>query len=670
MQDRIQKKCDYTVYWIIGLLSMLIFVSIYGAGVINPTYTDWLLSGGDLSGHYLGWRGYRNSAWHFPIGLMDTLTYPEKRSIIFTDSIPLFAVFFKILSPILPDHFQYFGLWGIMCFALQGILAARILKKYTKSRALLIGSSLLFVLAPIMIRRMFGHTALAGQWILLLGLEMVFSYEKYHNNKKIYIVSALIAFFSASVHIYFLLMNGIILVGFCILNVWVYRDIKRSILVLADYILVAIFVVAILGGFSSGVSATAGGLGYFSFNLNALINPMGWSDVFKDLPVYVFEQDDGFAYLGAGVIYICIFACISFAGDNNTKSRLKAHRASIVSLLCIIVISVIVAASPVITFGDILLADISFPEFIIELWSIFRASGRIAWVVVYVIMVGACIMAYKTLRPRTLIVLILFCFILQSYDIHSILETKNEIFSSPVIYESKLQDRSFWESVSRANVRHVKYTSSDIDESVVYSVTDWALDNQMTLNGFFVGRTSEFLADGSSNGVAVEAEPESIYIFQEREKQMCRTYDLNYYQADGLVVGCAGQIPGLTPIGWNELNESIWRFGDGAYINDGIDTENGRLLYPGGLSFGPYWPIPHGTYKLVISGENMTDKTEVSIYSEYGLTYHDFEIVNRSDDEIQINLYLLNDVADLEISVRNNADDEILLKSTILTYVE
>ena len=66
----------------------------------------------------------------------------------------------------------------------------------------------------------------------------------------------------------------------------------------------------------------------------------------------------------------------------------------------------------------------------------------------------------------------------------------------------------------------------------------------------------------------------------------------------------------------------------------------------------------------------MTDKTEVSIYSEYGLTYHDFEIVNRSDDEIQINLYLLNDVADLEISVRNNADDEILLKSTILTYVE
>ena len=134
------QNCECTVYWMIGILSVLIFILIYGVHILNPIYTDWLLSGGDLSQHYLGWRGYRASAWHFPLGMMDTLTYPEKVSIIFTDSIPLLAVFFKMLSPILPDHFQYFGLWGMMCFALQGILAARILKNYTKNRiALKIG---------------------------------------------------------------------------------------------------------------------------------------------------------------------------------------------------------------------------------------------------------------------------------------------------------------------------------------------------------------------------------------------------------------------------------------------------------------------------------------------------------------------------------------------------
>jgi hypothetical protein len=116
--------------------------------------------------------------------MMDTLVYPDATSIIFTDSIPLFAVFFKILSPVLPEQFQYFGLWGIMCFALQGLLAARILRNYTENKNLLVVSSLLFVFTPVMIGRMFGHTSLAGHWILLLGLEPIFAYKKYHGNKK------------------------------------------------------------------------------------------------------------------------------------------------------------------------------------------------------------------------------------------------------------------------------------------------------------------------------------------------------------------------------------------------------------------------------------------------------------------------------------------------------
>lgn len=66
--------------------------------------------------------------------MTDMLSYPDQISIIFTDSIPCFAVIFKILSPVLPENFQYFGLWGMMCFILQGIIAARILKSYSDSR--------------------------------------------------------------------------------------------------------------------------------------------------------------------------------------------------------------------------------------------------------------------------------------------------------------------------------------------------------------------------------------------------------------------------------------------------------------------------------------------------------------------------------------------------------
>ena len=95
-------------YLLIAVLAIIIFISMYGIHVINPLYTDWLLSGGDLSQHYLGWRAYRNSSWSFPIGMVDVLAYPMKTSVIFTDSIPIMAVLFKIISPLLPDDFQYF----------------------------------------------------------------------------------------------------------------------------------------------------------------------------------------------------------------------------------------------------------------------------------------------------------------------------------------------------------------------------------------------------------------------------------------------------------------------------------------------------------------------------------------------------------------------------------
>ena len=91
---------------IAGTIGAFVFITIYGTKILNPCYTDWLMSGGDLSQHYLGWKMYRNGDWTFPIGLTDQLAYPHYTSVIFTDSIPVFAVFFKLISPILPNDFQ------------------------------------------------------------------------------------------------------------------------------------------------------------------------------------------------------------------------------------------------------------------------------------------------------------------------------------------------------------------------------------------------------------------------------------------------------------------------------------------------------------------------------------------------------------------------------------
>ena len=121
-------KCNQKITFVSGmLLGALCFLVIYGFRVLNPVYDDWLMSGGDLTQHYLGWRFFRESEWLFPIGLMNTIAWPNEVAVIFTDSIPGMAVICKLLSPILPETFQYFGLWGILCFMLQGGFAAVLL---------------------------------------------------------------------------------------------------------------------------------------------------------------------------------------------------------------------------------------------------------------------------------------------------------------------------------------------------------------------------------------------------------------------------------------------------------------------------------------------------------------------------------------------------------------
>ena len=96
-------------------LGGIAFLLIYGIKILNPQYTDWLLMGGDPSQHYLGWEFYRRSDWFFPLGLTDQLAYPLKTSVIYTDSIPLFAVFFKLFCLHSFNILEYGGCCALYC---------------------------------------------------------------------------------------------------------------------------------------------------------------------------------------------------------------------------------------------------------------------------------------------------------------------------------------------------------------------------------------------------------------------------------------------------------------------------------------------------------------------------------------------------------------------------
>lgn len=112
-------------------VGFIVFGIIYGFGPLNVTNDKWIMSGydeHDINQHYAGWVAFRNSAWHFPIGLADGMgggTY-----ISFTDSIPWFAIFFKLILQIVSYNgtFQYFGLYGLLCYILQAVAAGLLIR--------------------------------------------------------------------------------------------------------------------------------------------------------------------------------------------------------------------------------------------------------------------------------------------------------------------------------------------------------------------------------------------------------------------------------------------------------------------------------------------------------------------------------------------------------------
>ena len=191
-----------------ALLGVLVFLAVYGVRVLDPTSVDWILNSlsPDPIQHYLGWELFRRSPVHLPyIGANYNAVYPFRTSVLFTDSLPLAALFFKLLGGILPTRFQYFGWWGLLCYALQGGLAQAVIARIAgvqptfgrgdKSKAAVaiimspgqtaklwgsVAGAGLLVLFPALTIRMFAHTALAANWLVLLALYLWLRSDELH----------------------------------------------------------------------------------------------------------------------------------------------------------------------------------------------------------------------------------------------------------------------------------------------------------------------------------------------------------------------------------------------------------------------------------------------------------------------------------------------------------
>lgn len=477
-----------------ALLGGIAFVLIYGVKILNPLYTDWLLTGGDPSQHYLGWEFFRRSDWYFPLGLTDQLAYPLKTSVIYTDSIPIFAVFFKLFRSILPQQFQYFGIWGLLCFVLQGYYAAKILGERSSSKTVILAGSIFFIVSPIMVFRMYYHTALAAHWLILLAIYFYSKHEKeYRDIFKPVMQWGILGILIGSIHLYFVPMCGAILLGYILCSIWKERKIRIRFFYPGISFSVGLFLtVYLLGGFSSGADTGTNNLGLFSFNLNAFLNPMSYSTLLKntslwDWPFYTQGQYEGFSYLGMGIILLC--ACGIVLMIRNIFRRRKPSVYQIMTVLMSVGL-IVMAASPTITWNDKLLLQLPYSSTLYKYWGIFGSCGRMAWPVVYFLMIFGItsIGNMKWKRKEISNVIIILACLVQVIDLSGQLYKRHENYSKKVVYQSPLAGTVWDDIISTGEYKHVVWVTHNVDHDDVIQVAVYAMRNDMTMGNFYFAR--------------------------------------------------------------------------------------------------------------------------------------------------------------------------------------
>ncbi len=468
-------------------VAFLVFCLRFDIRMLNVTNTQWLMHWSlDTGSYYLMENYFRQSAWYFPeIGIFTGPEYPTVTAIGTNDMVSLFAVGTKFLSPVLPEHFQYFGIWLLLCYLMQAFWAYRFLKilaayrRIALSDAEIFFGSLFFITAPLLLYRA-GHPNMCMHAFFLAAFCNYFGTAT--PRKKIY-VQLMLVFLCTTIHLYSTAMLLVIGVALTV-DLWNRKKISFPQLIGANLASAATVGVLLyfLGFFYLPFDTVqAEGFGKYSSNLNTFFNPQGFSQIFSDLKNSTEGQYEGFAYLGAGVFFILFLIAVSgllkfiykiisaqnkffqnkffqnkffqnkFFQKNKNKNetnisqnlfqKKSRERPELYPILFVTVLFFIYALSNKIGWNGSMIYEYRLGEFTQKIFHGLRGSGRFIWPVFYLLLgyvltsdFGFRISDFQRTKSETRnpksnvqhLIILLASFALQTYDTQKLYHLHDE----------------------------------------------------------------------------------------------------------------------------------------------------------------------------------------------------------------------------------------------------
>ena len=528
-----------------GLFSYAYVTQFQG---LNPFEVDWLLTYWkgtvDSAQHYLGWEFFRQAPLlQWPPGKSPNLGPMGGSGVGLTDSLPLFAFIFKPLTFWFSRPFQYFGIWVLTCFVLQAVFAWKLLTVWIKHWEHALFGTFFFCFAPVFLDRIIMHMALAGHWIILASLYLLFRGEfKFKHWLLLGVIAAL-------VQPYLAVISAVLFFTALSINHLRCRKVVQESKQLVIYCISLLASVWITGLFAFGVSQIqASGFGDYSANLLSLVDPgypegerIPWSQFIPN-PWQTGHQYEGFNFVGTGVVVLLAIVFIPQFYRAKSKSKVlqicvmvalvgtskifgpdKMLSLGLLGLIFSVILGLlfidnrkiqkefavlmgffsaffIIGLSNKIYVGDYFIGDVPMPPFTLQLFSIVRASGRMIWPITFLVIAISVILTSRFLG-RTVASMALVCAIgLQAYDSVAAVGVSKSMFAregAPNFLAAPL-----WKDIGK------RYTSISIvfpndfpilqpsnkdfwaeDYSVLWKELGvFAINNKMSMNAFYFSR--------------------------------------------------------------------------------------------------------------------------------------------------------------------------------------
>lgn len=411
-------------------------VGLTGTRPLDPTNLDWVMTG-DWVPHHFGWAYFRAEPWQWPPGTVRGYYAPLGTSVGLTDSIPIAAYLLKPLSAWLPQPFQYLGLWLLLCYVLQGALAARLLSRWSPSVVVQALGATLFVLLPTLLARV-GHAALCAHWLILWAMLLATRASAFPPTHRFPVAQwAALGLVAGMTQPYLAAMVLPVLLVATLTGGGVPVGARSAAMASAVAATLTGFWLSGLFVLQGAGSLASGGLGYYSMNLLAPISPFGWSAVLPELPIAGDGQAyEGFQYLGLGNLLLLAGAVLLARRTRRhgrvTRDEPIAARLWTPAMVAMCLLMAAFAVSPTITAGRWVLADLNGP------WSAplatFRSSGRFFWPLAYLGLAWAiATVATRVSRPLAIAAMSV-AVVVQAVDLRAIHEDRRRTARSDAFY--------------------------------------------------------------------------------------------------------------------------------------------------------------------------------------------------------------------------------------------